>query len=91
MTTLPAPITLPSPIVTPGSTSAPAAIQTLSPMVTGWVYSRPAARYAASMACSSVMMQTSGAMNTLLPMVILPLSISRPLTFIKKLSPTVTL
>ena len=33
----------------------------------------------------------SGAMNTLLPMVILPLSISRPLTFIKKLSPTVTL
>ena len=35
MTTLPAPITVFSPIVTPGNTTAPAPIQTLFPICTG--------------------------------------------------------
>ena len=78
-------------MVTPGRISAPAQIQTLSPMVTGRAYSRPAARCSTSMACSSVMMQTLGAIKTLSPMVIFPLSISFPLTLRKKLSPTVML
>ena len=42
-TTLPAPTTLSSPIVTPGPTIAPAPIQTFRPTAIGSAYSRPAA------------------------------------------------
>ena len=54
VTTLPAPITVPSPIVTPCMTTQLPPIQTLSPMVTGSERMTPALRWSGSRACVTV-------------------------------------
>ena len=64
VTTLPAPITVLSPIVTPGSTVTPAPIQTLLPTVIGRAISRPALRCSTSSGCPAAEKQQFGAMNT---------------------------
>ena len=66
-TTLPAPITELSPIVTPARIVAPAPIQTLLPMVMGFAISIPALRCSGSMACSAVVKQQLGAIKTWFP------------------------
>src|SRR5690606_9050897 len=54
VTTLPAPTTARSPMVTPGRMIAPPPIHTSFPLVTGWPLSSPAARVAASSGCVAV-------------------------------------
>lgn len=67
VTTLPAPMTEWSPIVTPARIVDPAPIQTLLPMVMGLAISIPALRCSGSMACSAVVKQQLGAIKTLFP------------------------
>ena len=67
LTTLPAPITLPEPIVTPAKIVDPAPIQTLLPTVIGFATSMPALRIYGSSACSAVVKQQFGAINTWSP------------------------
>ena len=82
MTTLPAAITVPEPMVTPGSTTVPAPIQTSFPMVIGAMISRSpffsgwklfwvwkTLRCSRSMGWLVVRRQTFGPSMTLSPMV----------------------
>ena len=64
MTTLPAPMTVLFPIVTPARTVVPAPIQTLLPTVTGFGDFHPAFLCSGSIACSAVVMQQFGAIKT---------------------------
>src|SRR5690606_12440620 len=54
VTTLPAPTTVFSPMLTPGQTIAPPPSQTPSPMMMGSADSKPARRWAASSGCVAV-------------------------------------
>ncbi len=67
VTTLPAPITVPSPMVTPGRTVTFEASHTLQPIVTGCAAMIPSLRWAASRAWVIVAMVQFGPMNTLCP------------------------
>ena len=60
VTTLPAPTTVLSPMVTPGMISAPAPIQQLRPMRTGALYCRPRSRSSGRMGWPAVAMTTLG-------------------------------
>ena len=63
-TTLPAPMTELSPMVTPARTVVPAPIHTLLPTVIGLAISSPALRCSGSTGCSAVVKQQFGAMKT---------------------------
>ena len=78
VTTLPAPMTLFSPMVTPGQMTLLAPIQQLSPMVTWAQYIYP--RRSGLMGWPTVAMVTAGPNITRLPMVIRPSSIKLQLT-----------
>ncbi len=68
VTTLPAPMTDPAPIVTPPQTVAFAPIQTSRPSVMGAEVPMPTVRCAASTECPEQARQTPGAMNAPAPM-----------------------
>ena len=67
VTTLPAPMTALSPMVTPASTVQPAPSQTRLPTVMGRAISSPSTRSSGSMGCSAVVKQQLGPTNTLSP------------------------
>ena len=69
VTTLPAPITVLSPITTPARIVEPAPIHTLLPIVMGFATSTPAFRISGSIACSAVVKQQFGATKTWSPKV----------------------
>ena len=71
LTTLPAPIIVLLPIVTPGKTETLAPIQTLSPIVIGRAISNPLIRCSLSIACPAVDKTQLGAIKTLSPIVTL--------------------
>ena len=72
VTTLPAPMTLFSPMVTPGQIVTFSPIQTLSRIVTWSQYIYP--RISGRMGCPTVAMVTAGPNRTCFPTVIIPSS-----------------
>ncbi|KAI4521844.1 hypothetical protein K523DRAFT_243387, partial [Schizophyllum commune Tattone D] len=69
VTTAPAPIVQPFPIVTPGKTTTLAPIQQSSPMVIGRAYSMLSRRLCTSVSCVAVSRETLGPNMTRSPIV----------------------
>ena len=88
LTTLPAPITVLSPIVTPASIVEPAPIQTLLPIVIGFAISSPFFLCSGSVGYSAVVKQQYGAIKTLSPKVTPAPSFITKLWFEQNESPT---
>jgi hypothetical protein len=85
VTTAPAAIVQPCPIVTPGKITTCPPIQQSSPITTFLAYSIFSRRLWTSVSCVAFMMETLGPSRTVLPMVTRPQSRTVKLKFAKKL------